>query len=206
MEVLKEGLVTGILLAGLVNSLYGLPFVGAYTLGGGRSALYWTLLFLLGNFSAYFFILLLCLYPGGDVLGLLGELKPLSSFLISVLSLLFAFLILLAVLTLNKHLLYIMEDIILTGGVIYLFGFLTGLYLGKNAAGMGIYLGELTASKPMFTLASFLFAIGSFVSPLYIVAGFFKVFPRHAETVGEMRFWAFTASLLLFITGLCFFF
>lgn len=206
MGVLKEAFIMGICLAGIINSIYGVPFVGAYSISGNRGALYWTSLFLLGNFSSYLVILLLGLYQGEDVMALVGELRPIFCLLIILLSLLCGFIILLTALTTNRFLVSVMERIILSGSVVYLFGFLVGLYLGKSAIGMGIYLQGSSLPKPTHALASFLFALGSFISPLYLVAGLFRIFPRGIKTLGERRFWDFLASLLLLITGLCFLF
>lgn len=207
MGILKEGLIIGILLPGLLNSLYGVPFVGAYSLSGARPALYWTLLFLLGNFSAYLLLLVLWLYPGANWLDLLGKLKLLMALLISLTSLLTGGFILLTALTLNKFLLNIRESMFLSGGMIYLFGLFLGLYLGESAGGMGIYLSEtLGVSKPIFALCSFLFALGSFISPLYIIAGLFRFFHRDARTQWERRVCDVWASILLVFTGLGFLF
>ncbi len=207
MDILKEALIAGILLAGIINTIYGVPFVGAYTLGIRRRALLWTFLFLLGNFSAHLFIFLVGLSGGSDAMELIGELKPLFRFLLSLLSFLAGGFVFLTALLLNKLLADIMERIVLSGWIIYLMGFLTGLYLGKNTVGMGIYLEKtLSLSKPMFALSGFLFSIGSFLSPLYIAAALFAVFPSYIKTKGEKRFWDILASILLIITGLCLFF
>lgn len=206
MDVIKEALITGILLAGIVNSIYGVPFVGAYSMSGNRGPLYWTVLFLLGNSSAYFFILILGLWEGTERMELIGQLRPLFALIISISSFFIGLIILLTALTLSKFLLEIMEKAVITGGVIYFLGFLMGFYLGRSAIGFGIYLGDMSLPKIAFLLASLLFAMGTFVSPLCIVAGLFRVFPRYRRTQGERRFWDVVASLLLFITSLGFFF
>jgi hypothetical protein len=207
MGGLKEAFVLGLLLFGLMNSIWGVPFLSAYCLSGGRGSFYWTSLFLLGNFSAYFFVFLLFLYSGGSIVGIMPKLRHFFALLISIFSLIEGFLILLTVGTLRKGLVIFMEEYLISGWMIYLFGFLVGLYLGKSAEGASLYLDSLfPSSKGMFALASFLGCLGTFISPLYILTPFFRVFPLHTYTKGERRFWDSIAGMILMITGVVFFF
>ena len=207
MGELKDAFILGLLLFGVMNSLWGVPFLLAYCLSGGKGSFYWTSLFLLGNFSAYLFFFLLFLYSGGNIVGIIPNLKHFFALLISFFSLTSGFLILLTVATLKKGLIFFMNEYLISGWVIYLFGFLIGLFLGKSAEGASLYFNSLFAPrKGMIALAGFLSCLGTFFSPLYILTPFFRVFPVYAYTQGERRFWGSIGGLILMIIGLVFFF
>jgi hypothetical protein len=207
MGSLKDAFILGLLLFGLMNSIWGVPFLLTYCLSGVRGSFYWTSLFLFGNFSAYLFVFLLFLYSGGNIIGIIPNLKHFFALLISLLSLISGFLILLTIATLKRWLVIFMEEYLISGWVIYLLGFLIGLYLGKSVEGASLYLNSLFPSnKGMFALASFLLCLGTFISPLYILAPLFRVFPLHTYTKGERRFWDSIAGIMLLITGAVFFF
>lgn len=140
-------------------------------------------------------------------MGIIPNLRQFFALVISFFSLIEGFLILLTVATLKKGLVIFMKGYLLSGWVIYLFGFLVGLYLGKSAEGASLYFDSLfPSSKGMFALASFLGCLGTFISPLYILTPFFRVFPLHTYTKGERRFWDSIAGMTLMITGAVFFF
>jgi hypothetical protein len=207
MGSLKDAFILGLLLFGLMNSIWGVPFLLAYCLSGAKGSFYWTTLFLFGNFSAYLFVFFLFLYSEGNIVGIIPNLKHFFALLISLFSLISGFLILLTVATLNRALVIFMEEYLISGWVIYLLGFLVGLYLGKSVEGASLHLDSLFPSnKGMFALSSLLLSLGAFVSPLYILTPLFRVFPRYIYSLGERRFWHSIAGIMLLITGAVFFF
>lgn len=198
-------------MAGLVNSIYGIPFVAVYTITSQRkrNGLYWSFLYLLGNSLAYMFIMLLILVRGEDLLGFTSNLKPLFSFLISIISLFIAFVLFLTSFisdNRNEFLAWFFLDILITGAMIFLLGFLMGFYLGKNVEGVAIYLKSLSSSSLLLSLSTILFCLGTFVSPLYIIGALFQVFTIYIRTVEERRLFDLLSFLLLVIIGLLFYF
>ncbi len=204
---MKEAFILGLSLCGITNSFWGVPFLLSFFLGGRRGAFYGTTSFLLGSFTSYIVILAFLLYWGERIIGAIPSLENLFALLISIFSLLCGFFLILSALTMNIILEKITREYLLNGWVIYLFGFLVGLYLGKSIEGAGIYFNNLFPSdKAKFVLASFIFSFGTFLSPLYFLTPFFRFFRRKVVTVGEVRFWDALAGVVFLLTGAAFLF
>ncbi len=163
---MKESLLMGIAMGGMVNALYGAPVVLSYILVRGKRAFFWAIFFLLGNACAYFALILLTLY-----LPLFATLlfSPLARLIIALLILAFVFFISLIVwgtLSRSPFFISLREHCVDSPATIFLLGALVGLYVGRNMEGVGVYFRYMAGGDYLSALLSVVFSIGVIVSPL----------------------------------------
>lgn len=163
---MKESLLMGIAMGGLVNALYGAPVALPYILVRGKMAFLWAIFFLLGNACAYFALILLTLYLPSFVSLLFS---PLARLIVALLILAFVFFISLTVwgtLSRSRFFVHLREHCVDSPATVFFLGALVGLYVGRNMEGVGLYFRDMAGGQYLPALLSVIFSLGVMVSPL----------------------------------------